>query len=209
MTVTGLRRGLALLLLPLLLAACGEGGQYQEVGVSVPLSVSSEQAWQKLSDFTAAHRYVPGIAGVDIVSEQTSGVGAERHVIDAGGDFLTETVVLWLPQQGFVMDLSDDGQPMAPFEAVQFSYELQRAGDGASEMRLAMRFIMPWGAAGNRIGQWLIAPFIEQELVAIAAGLKHYYDSGEPAGDLERDALAAEVNTAASGPFLWPAAPAD
>ena len=89
-------RVIQLLLAVLLLTGCAAedaGPQQAQVRVQADLPVAA--AWDKLSDFSLAHNYVPGLSRTEIVSAQTQGVGAHRRVYDNDGDYLEETITAW------------------------------------------------------------------------------------------------------------------
>lgn len=172
--------------------------ELQRAAVTVQASLSLEQAWQKLEDFSTPHNYVPGIVRTAIVSEVKKGVGAHRRVYDEDGDFLEETVIEWNDGQGFVIKLHDGDQPMAPFERAQFRYQLAQQGQD-TQIALSLAFEMPWGGFGQAIGNWIILPVMEGRLIQVAAGMKHYYETGTVATEADRERLAGGVTVLPAG----------
>tara|TARA_R110002110_G_C13470513_1_gene720817 strand:- start:54111 stop:54707 length:597 start_codon:yes stop_codon:yes gene_type:complete len=157
--------------------------QPQEVTVTVPIAVTPAEAWTKLSDFSLAHNYVPGLSDTRIMSERREGVGAHRRVYDEDGGFLEETIIAWLPQQGFTLKLHDGEEPMFPFERAEFRYAISADDDNNTLMQLSLLFEMPLGTVGFRLGDWFVRPVIEDQLVQVAAGIKYFYETGAPAND--------------------------
>ena len=188
-------RGVIALTLMLPVAAWAE---MQRAAVTVQASLPLEQAWHNLEDFSLAHNYVPDIERTEIVSEVRGGVGAHRRVYDEDGDFLEETVIEWSEGQGFVIELHEGEQPMVPFKRVEFRYQLAQQGVG-TQIELSLSFEMPWGGFGEVIGNWIILPIMEDQLVQVAAGMKHYYETGTAATDADRERLAGEVTVLPSG----------
>ena len=182
------------LLLALLLTGCAsENAGQQQAQVRVLADTPVVAAWDKLSDFSLAHNYVPGLSRTEIVSAQTQGVGAHRRVYDNDGDYLEETITAWQEGEGFTIRLHQGDKPMAPFKAVFFDYRLDAAGEGQTEITLALRFEMPWGGVGAWLGDAFIRPAMEAELVQVAAGMKAFYETGQPADDADRERLAPQV----------------
>ena len=182
-------------------ALSGTSTAPQTVEVSVLVDVGLARAWRTLQDFSVPHNYVPDLSRTQIVSEQRRGVGAHRRVFDKGGDFLEETVIQWREGAGFVLKLHEGDAPMAPFERSEFSYGLASVSQQQTAITLEMTIEMPFGGLGSILGEWFILPIMEDNLVAVAAGMKHYYERGLPASDADRARLAGAV---AIGPAKAP-----
>ena len=196
-------RAVVVVLGTLLLSGCGGQVGEQAASVQVTADVPVSESWALLSDFSLAHNYVPGLSNTEIVSDISSGVGAHRRVYDADGDFIEETITVWNEGEGFTIRLHEGEAPMAPFTAVAFDYHVAPAGDEQTRIDLALRFEMPWGGVGHWLGANFIQPAMEAELVQVAAGMKAFYESGEPASDADREQLAPAV-TVTSGADAGP-----
>ena len=170
-------------------------GDVQQAGVSVLVEMPLADAWERLQDFSLAHNYVPGLTGTEIISSQKSGEGAHRRVY-TGTRYLEETITRWNPGAGFVIKLHKGDRPMPPFRMAEFEYALSESGDRQTRVDLAMRVVMPAGALGSFLGRRLILPLVRKNLVQVAAGIKHFYETGEPAGDADRQRLAGAVTIA-------------
>lgn len=164
-----------------------------EVAVSTDVNLPPQAAWSRMSDFSVAHLYVPGLTETEIVTRERSGVGASRRVYQEGGDYLEETITHWTPGEGFVLRLHRGDKPMSPFKSAQFRYHMQGQGPASTRVTLAIVLLMPLGSVGEFLGDWLARPALEDELTGVAAGLKHYYETGEPATDADRERLADSV----------------
>lgn len=168
-------------------------GEAQRVEVSVVAEVSVERAWEILQDFSLAHNYVPGITRTEIVSTRPSGIGAHRRVYDEEGDFIEETIIEWQEREGFVIKIHEGDAPIAPFERAEFSYRLAPVSGGKTLITLGMTVELPLGSVGAKLGEWFIVPVVEDNLVQVAAGMKHYYETGSAAKDEDREKLAGVV----------------
>ncbi len=166
-----------------------------EVLVDVPVNV----AWDYLQDFTLAHNYVPDLSRTEVVSARRAGVGAHRRVYDMDGDFIEETITEWQEGEGFVIRLHEGDEPMAPFDEINFTYAIAAEGDDRTRVALSMDFVMPFGSVGETLGEWFILPVMEDNLVQVAAGMKHFYESGEPATDEDRAREAGAVVVTSPG----------
>lgn len=166
-----------------------------EVLVDVPVAA----AWNYLQDFTLAHNYVPGLSRTEVVSAARSGLGAHRRVYDMDGDYIEETITEWREGEGFVIRLHEGDEPMAPFDEIFFTYAISPEGEDRTRVALAMDFVMPLGSVGETLGEWFILPVMEDNLVQVAAGMKHFYESGEPATDDDREREAGAVVVTSPG----------
>lgn len=169
------------------------------VSVDVAVDMPREQAWEVLSDFGLAHNYVPDLTSTEIVSSQRQGVGAHRRVYQADGGYVEETVTEWREGRGFTIRLHEGEEPLTPFESAEFSYQLAALEGIRTRVTLSLTAVMPWGGVGETLGRWFIAPVMENQLVQIAAGLKYFYETGQPATDSDREQLAPVVDLAGSG----------
>lgn len=163
-------------------------GYSAEVVLDRPLA----EAWALLADFSLPHNYVPGLTRTEIVSAASSGPGAHRRVY-TGERYLEETIIDWREGQGFSLRLHREGKPMAPFRRAEFDYRLEPEGRQQTRARLSLRLVMPLGALGRFLGRNLVLPEVKKQLVAVAAGMKHFYESGTPATDEDRKRLAGSV----------------
>jgi bifunctional pyridoxal-dependent enzyme with beta-cystathionase and maltose regulon repressor activities len=173
--------------------------EVQRVEASVVIDLPADQAWKILSDFSIAQHYVPNLSGTEIMSSQRFGMGAHRRAYDMDGGYVEETVIAWQEGRGFVLRLHKGEDPMAPFERVEFTYRLTAIDTRQSLMTVSMLTEMPLGVVGAKLGEWFILPVIQDALVLTAAGMKHYYETGEPATDADRERLAGTVQAGPAG----------
>ncbi len=174
----------------------GGRGDSQQVAVSVVVQLPCQEAWDVLQDFSAAHHYVPGIVRTEIVSQQQNGLGAHRRVYDPSGDYLEETIVEWNQGRGFVIRLHDGQKCMAPFEQAHFSYQLSPSETDKTLIELKMLVAMPWGSFGESMAARYILPVMKTRLAQVAAGMKHFYETGQSATDADRTRLKEAVTIA-------------
>jgi polyketide cyclase/dehydrase/lipid transport protein len=171
----------------------------QQASVEVLVDLPLAEAWERLQDFSLPHNYVPNITRTEIISEQQNGVGAHRRVY-SGERYLEETIVQWHGGEGFVIKLHKGQKPMPPFKLAEFVYALAEQGPKQTRISLSLRFVMPGGGLGRLLGKSAILPIMRKQLVQVAAGIKHFYETGQPATSQDRKRLAGAVTIApASG----------
>ena len=167
----------------------------QQASVTVLVDLPLAEAWALLQDFSLPHNYVPNITRTEIMSTQQSGVGAHRRVY-SGKRYLEETIVEWHGGEGFIIKLHKGQKPLPPFKLAEFVYALEERGPKQTLVSLSLRFGMPWGGLGRLFGKSVIVPLMRKQLVQVAAGMKHFYETGRPATDQDRKRLAGAVTTA-------------
>ncbi len=151
----------------------------REVSTQIEIDVPRAVAWEKLSDISLAHNYVPGIVKTEVVSEGTRGVGASRYVYRNAKTYIQETVVEWDEGSGFLIRLHKGDKPAPPFRAASFRYQLADTGRDKTLFTASLEYEMPWGA----LGAWLEKK-MEKTVAAtvrdVATAMKLYYETGAP-----------------------------
>ena len=171
----------------------------QQARVSAVIQLPLAQTWEKLQDFSLAHNYVPGLTQTEIVSEVSRGLGAHRRVY-SGKKYLEETVIDWREGSGFTIRLHKGARTMPPFRQAEFVYQLEDAGVDQTRVELTLGFTLPLGGLGRFLGDRAILPVMRKQLIGVAAGMKHFYETGQPATDADRARLAEAVQVcSASG----------
>ncbi|TXS94271.1 SRPBCC family protein [Parahaliea maris] len=168
-------------------------GKPIEVVVSAEVEVPHTEAWQRMSDLSVAHNYVPGLTATEITTPYATGVGASRKVYQSGSNYLEETVTAWNEGEGFVIRLHKGEEPMSPFRQAEFRYHMEPLTDQATRVTLAIVVELPFGALGSVLGESVARAPMEQELTGVLAGLIYYYETGQPATDADRERLAGRV----------------
>ena len=166
----------------------------QQASVSVLADLPLASAWENLQDFSLAHNYVPKLTRTEIVSQAKTGLGAHRRVY-SGSKFLEETIIEWNEGEGFTIKLHRGEKPMPPFQLAEFVYALSEHSPQQTRIDLTLRFSMPWGGLGKLLASSVILPAMRSQLRQVAAGMKHFYETGNPATDADRKRLAGTVQT--------------
>lgn len=169
-----------------------EPAQTHRADATVFVAVPVEQAWAQLQDFGVAHYYVPDLTKTEIVSKVKNGVGAHRKVYDSDGGHIDETIIEWYEGRGFLLRLHQGELPLSSFILSQFSYHLEAEEEG-TRVTLSMYYQMPWGFVGEKLNDWLIAGIVADNVANVAAGMKHFYETGQAATDQHRADLLSQV----------------
>jgi hypothetical protein len=148
----------------------------REVSYEVIIDMPREKAWAIMQDITVPHKYVPGLIKTEMHGEKRSGVGASRRVFKR---FMAmdETVTEWNEGYGFRIRLHD-GAKDKPFPQSYFIYKIEDAPEGKTRFTATMGYSFPFGAIGQFIDTYIIAPIVTGEIRAVALAVKHYYETG-------------------------------
>lgn len=169
----------------------------QSVDYRVEINLDADSAWARLSDFSLAVNYVPGLTDLKINTEQTSGVGASRTVFTGGKLALDETIIEWREGEGFSIRLHrGDNGPIPPMTEAYFDYGLEVAGDKVY-LHNRMRYRIGLGLLG-RLLDWLVINRVVRNAVRdTTIAQKVFYESGEK---VDKDTLKAAKKSLSKTP---------
>ena len=71
-----------------------------------------ETVWKVLDDYGTVYKYNPGVETSEILGEKKTGLGARRVCNFYDGSSLKETIVKYVPNQGYSFMLSDFSLPL-------------------------------------------------------------------------------------------------
>lgn len=163
-------------------------GAMQNVNYRVEIELDANTAWTRLSDFSLAINYVPGLTDLKINSEQTSGVGASRTVTSGGKLALDETIIDWREGEGFTIRLHrGDNGPVPPMTEAYFDYGLEVEGDKVY-LHNSMRYKVGLGFLGRFLDWLAINRVVSTAIRDTTIAQKLFYETGKK---VDKDALAA------------------
>ncbi len=139
------------------------------------------EVWEQLRDLRVARHYVPGVTAIEYNSAQREGVGASRKVFMKKRAPVDETAIVWEDGRGFTLKIHDGDKPPAPFRWATFQYRIDDAPGGHTAVRCAFEYEMGLGLFGRVLDRLVVRRSIERSNVAVAANMKKYYETGQPA----------------------------
>ncbi len=92
-----------------------------------------------------------------------------------------ETAVAWEDGHGFTLKIHDGDKPAAPFKWATYQYRIDDAPGGHTAVRMVFAYEMGLGLFGRILDRLVVRPSIERSNVAVAANMKTYYETGQPA----------------------------
>jgi hypothetical protein len=149
------------------------------VQATVTIDLPLAAVWERMRDLTKPHFYVDGILRTRLDSPNATGVGASRTVFPKRLPPLEETVTAWDEGRGFTLRLHRGERPMAPFQEIEFVYELRADGDARTTFVAAMAYTLGFGPLGPVLNAAL-RPILRSNTARVADNLKRYYETGQP-----------------------------
>ena len=154
-----------------------------KVSATTVANIDIENAWQKLSDLSKAHFYVPDLTDTTITTQQSTGVGTSRIVYSQRPP-LIETVIEWNEGTGFALRLHHqdkqgndiDGVPPM-FAQAKFNYSISAESDSTTRLTNSMEFDMKWGIVGGALAKLITKP-MQQMQEQIVVGQRLFYETG-------------------------------
>ena len=146
---------------------------------STVAQLDMQSAWEKLSDLSTSHLYVPDLLDTQITTEQKQGVGTSRRIISKRSP-LIETVIEWDEGHGFKLRLHhDNGDGVPPlFSKATFEYRLKPESATTTRLENSMEIDMKWGPIGRLLAKLIMKP-MQQMQEQIVVGQRLYYETGE------------------------------
>lgn len=165
------------------------------VSVKFELDLTPDQTWSVMRDLSISDKYLPGERQVDILSSNKSGVGAHRRIYrnNSVDDYVDETVVEWIEGEGFTLKLHKDETVLPPFERAEFKFTIRKTLSSRSLVVLQVLSEMPSSVSSSAPSKQALIESSERRLVQVAAGMKHYYQTGLRPTSLERERLLSDV----------------
>ncbi|MEE3332340.1 MAG: SRPBCC family protein [Myxococcota bacterium] len=149
-----------------------------EVSARQRIALPISTCWEKLSDFSRAIDYVPGLTNLRVTTAQSTGIGASRVVVSRQAGPMDETITEWQEGKGFSIRLHRGGKgPMPPMSEASFEYALESAGEDTTDIVLRMRYGVRFGALGALLDALFLKHLMQRNLSDIALALADNYIS--------------------------------
>lgn len=127
------------------------------------MSAPKGSVWDLYSDFPNLASHWSGLRATRAIGNQTSGVGARRHVELKPFGSLDETVTVW--EEGHRIDTQNQPSGSVPFKQAESTLTLE-ADDGGTLVTFDYRYVPRGGPFGRFTG-----PLIDKMLTATFTGM--------------------------------------
>ena len=132
-----------------------------QVNVTKRLSLSAEEVWRHLADFSGIARIHAFVESADLLSENNEGVGASRKCNFYDGNSVVEDVLEWESGRRMKIGLSEMSMPLKRAEA---EFIVTPRGEDQTELSITMSFIPKFGPLGALMGVLMIKPSCEETM---------------------------------------------
>jgi Polyketide cyclase / dehydrase and lipid transport len=130
----------------------------RQITVQRRMAAATGDVWDLLADFPNLARHWSGLRSTKAIGDQTSGVGARRHVELKPFGSMDETVTVW--EEGRRIDTVNKPRVSVPFKHAESTLSLE-PGDNGTLAKFDYRYVPRGGPMGRLTG-----PFIDRMLTA-------------------------------------------
>jgi hypothetical protein len=139
-----------------------------------------EAVWKVLDEYGTVYKYNPGVETSEILGEKKTGLGARRVCNFYNGSSLKETIVKYVPNQGYSFELSDFSLPL---NRATSHFQLDPLTNGKSLLSVTIEFAPKFGPLGWLMAKLLMRPMLTKALNGLTKGLDDYMTSGQLVGE--------------------------
>lgn len=129
-----------------------------------------------ISDLRTVREYNAAVRSVDLLTEATGGLGAQRRCHFHDGTDVREEVIGLDEGSRIRLALSEYSMPMKRLES---ELSLVPTADGGTEVTFAIHFEMKLGVLGSMFASAAVVPKLTKVTASALAGLDHHLRTGE------------------------------
>ena len=150
------------------------------ITVTREMNNNVETVWKVLDDYGSVYKYNPGVESSEILGEKNTGLGARRVCNFYDGSSLKETIIKYVPNQGYSFELSDYSLPLNRATA---HVQLEPLSNGKSMLSITLEIEPKFGPIGWLMAKLLMRPALTKALIGLTKGLDDYMTSGRLVGE--------------------------
>jgi len=139
-----------------------------------------ETVWKVLDDYSSVYKYNPGVETSEVLGEKKTGLGARRVCNFYDGSSLKETIIKYVPNQGYSFELSDYSLPLKRATA---HLQLEPLSENKSLLSVTLEIEPKFGPIGWLMAKLLMRPSLTKALKGLTKGLDDYMTSGQLVGE--------------------------
>ncbi len=149
------------------------------ITVKREMNENVEAVWKVLDDYGTVYKYNPGVESSEILSEEKTGLGARRVCHFYDGSSLKETIIKYVPNQGYSFMLSDFSLPL---KRATTHFQLAPQQKDTCLLSVTIEFEPKFGPLGWLMAKLLMRPMLTKALHGLTKGLDDYMTSGQLVG---------------------------
>ncbi len=139
-----------------------------------------ETVWHVLDDYGTVYKYNPGVETSEILGVKNTGLGAHRVCNFYDGSSLKETIIKYVPNQGYSLELSDYSLPL---KRAASHFRLEPLSKDTCLLSVTIEFEPKFGPVGWLMAKLLMQPMLTKALNGLTKGLDDYMTSGQLVGE--------------------------
>ncbi|MBS1689044.1 MAG: SRPBCC family protein [Bacteroidetes bacterium] len=137
-----------------------------EIAINAPV----EKIWAVLSDLPLLEKYDPTVLKSELVSTETSGIGAKRKVyMKDGKNWFEEKITIWQPNESLTIQLTNCTFPIS---GLAHSYSFSTNGNNTI-VRQVMKYEVKYGVLGKIMDWLMIKKQSDKGIKLFMSGLKN------------------------------------
>ncbi len=140
---------------------------------------STDTVWNILDNFGGVYAYNPAVESSEVIGKKLTGLGAQRVCRFYDGSSLKETIIEYLPKEGYSFKLSDFALPL---KTATSHFRLTPLSADTSELSITFEFQPKFGPLGWLMAKLLMRPVLTKALAGVANGLDDYLSTGRQVG---------------------------
>ena len=149
------------------------------ITVKRQLNNNVEAVWKVLDNYGAIYKYNPSVETSEILGEKITGLGASRVCHFYDGSSLKETIIKYVPNQGYSFELSDYALPL---KHATSHFQLEPLPGNNSLVSVTLEFQPKFGPLGWLMAKLLMRPMLTKALNGVIKGLDDHLASGRIVG---------------------------
>lgn len=134
------------------------------------ISADPATVWPALADYMAIDVIAPEVVKVDVLSENSTGLGAKRRCHFPNGTSLVEEAIKWNEGRGYRAAMLEMGK--IPFKTAQAEIRLTPTSDGKTHVYWCIDYQPKFGPLGWLMGATLMKPQLRKVLNGNLTGLE-------------------------------------
>ncbi len=150
-----------------------------KVTVTRKMTNDALSIWNVLDDFGNIFKYHPGVESSNILDKKKTGLGAKRICNFYDGTGLKETIIKYVPNRNYSVELSDFSFPLKKATA---HFQIESLNENGSILSVTMEFIPKFGPLGWLMGKLMMRPMLKKVLNGMAKGLDEHISTGQIVG---------------------------
>lgn len=146
-----------------------------KVTISKRLNHKVADVWQLLDDFGAIHTYNPGVESAEVLTRQSTGLGARRICRFYDGTSLEETITQYAPGRGYSFELSNFALPL---KSATSHFEVAQRPGGGAQLSVTLEFVPKFGPLGWVMAKLIMRPMLTRALNGLTKGVEDHMRTG-------------------------------